>query len=64
MKDKMIFDLSDHDGEWFAAAEEELVSGNIDRETWARALVKAGGNEERRKVDYITLRVKKMRLSE
>lgn len=64
MKDKMMFDLSDQDAEWFAAAEEELVSGNIDKGTWARALVKAGGNEEKRKVDYITLRVKKMRLGE
>jgi hypothetical protein len=64
MKDKMMFDLSDQDAEWFAAAEEELVSGNIDKATWARALVKAGGNEEKRRVDYILLRVKKMRLGE
>jgi hypothetical protein len=64
MKDKMMFDLSDQDAEWFAAAEEELTSGKIDKATWARALVKAGGNEEKRKVDYITLRVKKMRLGE
>ncbi len=64
MKDKMMFDLSDQDAEWFAAAEEELVSGNIHKATWARALVKAGGNEEKRRVDYILLRVKKMRLGE
>jgi hypothetical protein len=64
MKDKMIFDLSDQDAEWLAAAEEELVSGNINKATWARALVKAGGNEEKRRVDYILLRVKRMRLGE
>jgi len=62
MKDKMLFDLSDQDAEWFAGAEEELVSGNIDKATWARALVKAGGNEEKRRGDYILLRVKKLRL--
>ena len=60
----MIFDLSAQDAEWGAEAEEELVSGNIDKATWARALVKAGGNEEKRKVEYILLRVKRMRLSE
>ena len=63
MKDKMAFDLSDEDGEWFAAAEEEITTGNVEKATWSRALVKAGGNEEKRKAEYILLRVKKLRIS-
>jgi hypothetical protein len=63
MKDKMAFDLSDEDGEWFAAAEEEITTGNFEKATWSRALVKAGGNEDKRKAEYILLRVKKLRIS-
>jgi hypothetical protein len=63
MKDKMAFDLSDEDGEWFAAAEEEITSGNVEKATWSRALVKAGGNEDKRKAEYILLRVKKLRMA-
>ena len=61
-KDQMAFDCSDPDAEFFAAAEEEMISGNHDKATWAQALVKANGNEEKRRAAYIVLRVKRMRL--
>jgi hypothetical protein len=63
MKDQMAFECSDQDSELFALAEEEMISGQVDKGTWAQALVKAGGNEEKRRADYIVLRVKKMRLA-
>jgi hypothetical protein len=63
MKDQLISDCSDKDADLYALAEEEMISGQIDKGTWARALVKAGGNEEKRRADYIILRVKKMRLA-
>ena len=61
-KDQMAFDCSDPDAEFFAAAEEEMISGNHDKATWAQALVKANGNEEKRRAAYIVLRVRRMRL--
>jgi hypothetical protein len=62
MKDRMAFDWTEQDAELFALAEEEMVSGSPDRATWAQALVRAEGSEEKRRAEYIVLRVKKMRL--
>lgn len=52
---------SEKDVEFLAAAEAELVTGTMDKGTWARALVKAKGNEERRRAVYLVLRAKTLK---
>lgn len=41
----------------YALAETEVNEGRQDLELWAKALIKAKGNEELRKVEYMKLRV-------
>ena len=40
----------------FAAAEKEVDDGLMDRELWSEALVKADGDEAKRKAAYIKMR--------
>ena len=53
------FDASEKVG--YAEAEKELESGNVDRELWAKALANAGGDEAKRKAEYMHLRAKQSR---
>ena len=36
----------------------ELETGNVDKLTWAKALIAADGNEKRAKIEYLKLRGK------
>ncbi len=45
----------------YARAEEECDRGEMDKDLWSQALVKAKGNEHFRKVEYIKLRVKQLK---
>ncbi len=47
--------------EFLALAEEEVDRGQIDKGLWAQALVKAKGNEELRKVEYMKLRARQLK---
>ena len=42
--------------EYYGEAEDELNSGNVDKNLWSRALVEAEGDETKRKAKYIELR--------
>lgn len=48
----------------YAIADEELSSGNVDKGIWALALVKARGDAETRKSEYLKLRVKELKHAE
>lgn len=54
-------DLKPENTKFYNIAENEVDSGNIDRDLWSLALVKAHGNENLRKVEYIKLRVKQLK---
>ena len=45
---------------YYAIAEQEVDSQNVDSGLWAKALVNAKGNEEVRKAEYIKLRAKQL----
>ncbi len=53
--------VEDKDADYYAIAEEEINDGNIDKGLWSQALVKADGDENRRKVEYMKLRVKQLK---
>lgn len=45
----------------YAQAEEEVESGQMDRDLWSKALVNSKGDEVRRKAEYIKLRSAELR---
>ncbi|GAB1426531.1 hypothetical protein MASR2M16_37650 [Thauera terpenica] len=45
---------------FYAQAEKECESGNVDKGLWSQALVKAKGDESRRKIEYMKLRVRNL----
>lgn len=47
--------------EYFYLAENEYEDGKIDKEAWSQALVKARGDENLRKVEYMKLRAKQLK---
>lgn len=47
--------------EYFYLAEKEYEDGKIDKEAWSQALVKARGDENLRKVEYMKLRAKQLK---
>jgi len=47
--------------EFLATAEEECDEGRVDKGLWSQALVKAKGNENLRKVEYMKLRAKQLK---
>ena len=61
-KDKALDVISKHtvDTKYYAVAEKEIESGNIDAGLWAKSLVNTKGNESLRKVEYIKLRAKQL----
>jgi len=46
--------------EYYGQAEQEINDGTFNKGLWAKALTKANGNEDRRKAEYIKLRVKQL----
>lgn len=50
-----------HSPDLLAQAEREVESGQIDAGLWSQALVKAKGNEQLRKVEYMKLRAKQLK---
>lgn len=61
MRDAIEFSVEEKDADLYAQAEEEYESGEIDKGLWSQALVKAKGSENLRKIEYMKLRVKKLR---
>lgn len=61
VKDQFVSNMYDKDAEYYGIAEEEILNNNVDKGIWAQALVKSGGNEEKRKIVYIKLRAKKIK---
>ena len=60
-KEKIINESMELDAALYAIADEELVDGNIDKGLWAIALVYSEGNEEKRRSEYIKLRVNQLK---
>lgn len=48
------------DSRYYGQAEEEINAGTIDQGLWSKSLVKAKGNEDVRKAEYIKLRAKQL----
>jgi hypothetical protein len=53
--------VDDKDLELYAIAEQEIKDDVINNGLWSQALVKAKGDENLRKVEYIKLRVKQLK---
>lgn len=48
------------DDRFYAVAEEEVDQGKYDRGLWSKALIIANGDESRRKIEYMKLRVSQL----
>ncbi|MCK9373095.1 MAG: hypothetical protein M0P91_07840 [Sulfuricurvum sp.] len=53
--------IDDKDSKFYATAEQEIKDTIIDNGLWSQALVKAKGDENLRKVEYMKLRVKQLK---
>lgn len=53
--------VDDKDSKFYAIAEKEIKDNIIDSGLWSQALVKAKGDENLRKVEYMKLRVKQIK---
>ena len=53
--------VDDKDSEFYAIAEQEIKDDVINNGLWSQALVKAKGDENLRKVEYMKLRVKQLK---
>lgn len=60
-KDAITSDIDQRDADFFAQAESEIEKEIINQGLWSQALVRAKGNEQLRKVEYMKLRVKEIR---
>ena len=49
------------ESELYAMAEKEVDEGVINQGLWSQALVKADGDESKRKIEYMKLRVKQLK---
>lgn len=56
-----ISNIKIEDANLYNIAENEIDSGNVDKDLWSLALVMAQGDENMRKVEYIKLRVKQIK---
>ena len=61
IKDGIEFNLEQKSADLYAQAEEEYNNGEIDKGLWSQALIKAKGDENLRKVEYMKLRVKQLK---
>lgn len=53
--------VNEDDSNLYAIAEQETIDGDIDKGLWSQALVSAGGEESKRKIEYMKLRVKQLK---
>jgi len=53
--------VDDKDAEFYALAEQEIKDDVINNGLWSQALVKAKGDENLRKIEYMKLRVKQLK---
>jgi hypothetical protein len=60
-KEAVEMRIQSHSPDLLAQAEREVESGEIDAGLWSQALVKAKGNEQLRKVEYMKLRAKQLK---
>ena len=60
-KDGVEFNLEQKSADLYAQAEEEYNNGEIDKGLWSQALIKAKGDENLRKVEYMKLRAKQLK---
>ncbi len=60
-KDNIEYDLDEKNAAFYAQAEEEYENGEIDKGLWSQALIKAKGDENLRKVEYMKLRAKQLK---
>lgn len=61
MTDSVSSKINERDTPYYALAEHEINAGKIDQGLWSQALVKADGNENKRKSEYIKLRVMQLK---
>ncbi len=61
VKDGIEFNLEKRSADLYAQAEEEYNNGVIDKALWSQALIKAKGDENLRKVEYMKLRAKQLK---
>lgn len=61
VKDGIEFNIEQKSANLYAQAEEEYNSGEIDKGLWSQALIKAKGDENLRKVEYMKLRAKQLK---
>ncbi|WP_292931513.1 hypothetical protein [Novosphingobium sp. PASSN1] len=59
-EEKSINEENQDDGAFYKVAGEELLTGNMDPETWARALVFGKGDEHVAKAQYVSLRLNQL----
>lgn len=65
-KTKKVYEtkLKEPDSQYYEQAEQEIEDGSLDKGLWAKALVKAEGNEELRKIEYMKLRAKQLQINQ
>ena len=59
--DSVLSTINEKDAPYYAIAEQEINEGKRDEGLWSQALVKAEGNENKRKTEYIKMRVKQLK---
>jgi len=60
ISDKITRASNESNLEYYGQAEQEINDVTFNKGLWAKALTKANGNEDRRKAEYIKLRVKQL----
>jgi uncharacterized protein YxeA len=63
VKETIESNIDSKQAEFFAIAEKEYEAGEIDKGLWSQALVKAKGDDNLRKVEYMKLRAKQLKIS-
>ncbi len=63
VKDNIESNIDSKEAEYFFKAEQEYENGEIDKGLWSQALVKAKGDENLRKVEYMKLRAKQLKVN-
>lgn len=61
IKEGIEFNLEQKSADLYAQAEEEYNNGEINKGLWSQALIKAKGDENLRKVEYMKLRAKQLK---
>ena len=53
--------VNEDDSNYYAIAEQEIHDDVINKGLWSQALVAADGDESKRKIEYMKLRVKQLK---